>query len=218
MSSTSKVASPGRPVSATPGWPEGVLDLVNDPLRTDGWNPWFSQMANDVNFYEFKVRDTDDVNRLLQKLAAIKAPKIQVQLNPGKEPSYLGYSTVLERGNGTAVVFSVGNQEVLNVWYQRLPEVEPGVRKIGKWEFKQAPKAAPPRLIIYAGNPAIDLTKLTIPPTVEVSKNELAAKGDPAPDGAVLKAIEKFVADRQHAKEKQSSPQPETSPKSAINH
>ena len=193
MSGTSKVALPGKPVGAVSGWPAGVLELVNDPLRTDGWNPWFSQMANDVNFYGFEVRDTDDVNRLIQTLAAIKASKVQVQLNPGSEASYLGYSTVLKKGNGTAVVFSVGNQDVLNDWYQRLPEVEPGVRKIGKWEFKQAPTASPPRLIVYVGNDAIDLKKLNIPQAVEVSTNRLAAAGDDPPDSAVVKAIEEFV-------------------------
>jgi hypothetical protein len=53
MSSTSQVAWRDKPVPAQPDWPAGVLDLVNDPLRTEGWNPWFSECANDVNFYAF---------------------------------------------------------------------------------------------------------------------------------------------------------------------
>lgn len=187
MSGTSQVASPGKPVAAVTGWPEGVLDLVNDPLRTDGWNPWFSQMANDVNFYAFKVRDTDDVNRLIQKLMAIKAPKVHVQLNPGSEATYLGYTTVLEKGNGAAAVFFLGNQQVLNDWYQR--------RK-GKLELKEAPTAEPPTLILYAGNLLIDLGRLKILPAAEVSKNDLRARGDSPPDAAVVKAIEDFIAKR----------------------
>jgi hypothetical protein len=31
----------------------GSFDLVNDPLRTQGWNPWFSEWPNDMNFYAF---------------------------------------------------------------------------------------------------------------------------------------------------------------------
>ena len=53
MSGTSQVAWRGKAVAVQPDWPEGVLDLVNDPLRTEGWNPWFSECPNDMNFYAF---------------------------------------------------------------------------------------------------------------------------------------------------------------------
>jgi len=43
----------------------------------------------------------------------------------------LAFSTVLEEGNGAAVVFSIGSQKRIDQWYQHLREVEPGVRQFG---------------------------------------------------------------------------------------
>ena len=96
MSGTSQVAWRDKPVPVQPDWPAGVLDLVNDPLRTEGWNPWFSEWPNDVNYYAFKVSGTNDVNRLTAKLAAIKGAKPQILLNPGKEARVLAFTTVLD--------------------------------------------------------------------------------------------------------------------------
>src|SRR5512136_1443436 len=96
MSSTDQVAWRGKPVAAQPDWPEGVLDLVNDPLRTDGWKPWFSEWPNDVDFYAFQVSGTNDVNRLIAKLAAIRSTEARVLLYPDKEPRALGFTTVLK--------------------------------------------------------------------------------------------------------------------------
>jgi hypothetical protein len=78
MSSTSQVARRGKPVTAERDWPDGVLDLVNDPLRTVAWKPWFSEWPNDVNFYTFQIAGTNDVNRLIANLAAIQtAPPVK---------------------------------------------------------------------------------------------------------------------------------------------
>ena len=45
MSSTTQVAYEGKPITevAVEGnvWPVGVLDLLNDAPRANGWNPWF---------------------------------------------------------------------------------------------------------------------------------------------------------------------------------
>lgn len=102
MSGTSQVAWRDKPVPVQPDWPAGVLDLVNDPLRTEGWNPWFSEWPNDVNYYAFKVSGTNDVNRLTAKLAAIKGAKPQILLNPGKEARVLAFTTVLEHQTKSA--------------------------------------------------------------------------------------------------------------------
>lgn len=40
---TSIVAQKGQPAYMSPRWPEGTKDLVNSPLRTTGWNSWFSE-------------------------------------------------------------------------------------------------------------------------------------------------------------------------------
>jgi len=40
-------------------WPAGVMELVNDPLRTDGWLPWFSELPNDVNYFHREAQGKD---------------------------------------------------------------------------------------------------------------------------------------------------------------
>jgi hypothetical protein len=194
MSGTTQVAWRGKPVAVQPGWPAGVLKLVNDPLRTDGWNPWFSEWPNDVNYYAYEVGGTNDVNELIAKLAAIKTAKPQVLLRPGKEARALAFTTVLKEGNGTAVVFSIGSQERINQWYERLEEVEPGVRKFGVARYREVPQAHPPTLTLYAGHPAIDLKSLRIPPSVEVSAVVSAADRADAQNAAAVKAIDDFLA------------------------
>jgi len=193
ISSTDQAASPGKPVRAEPGWPEGVLDLVNDPLRTDGWNPWFSEWPNDVNHYAFEVANTDEVNRLIEKLTAIKAKRLVVALNPTMEARGLGFTTVLPEGNGAGVVFSIGNQKRMDEWYQRLPEIEPGVRKFGVQRYGEVPVARSPTLTLYVGHEAVDLNKLKIPGSVEVISDAVPA--GKAPEETV-KAIEQFLANR----------------------
>ena len=69
---TSVVATKGQAAYVSPTWPEGVGELVNHPLRTSGWNSWFTEWPNDVNQYAFEIKSTDDLNRLITRLAAIK--------------------------------------------------------------------------------------------------------------------------------------------------
>jgi hypothetical protein len=174
-----------------------VLDLVNDPLRTEGWNPWFSEWPNDVNYYVFRVGGTNDVNRLMAKLAAIKGAKARVLLYPDKEARVLAFTTVLDEGNGSAVVFSFGSQERINQWYEHLKEGEAGVRVFGVHRFHAPPEAQPPTLAVHVGNEAIDLQSLKIPPSVQVQaviSDTDRADGNKA---AVIKAMNDFVARHQ---------------------
>jgi hypothetical protein len=64
---TSVVATKGRATCVSPIWPEGVGELVNDPLRTSGWNSWFTEWPKDVNQYALEIKSTDDLNRLFHK-------------------------------------------------------------------------------------------------------------------------------------------------------
>jgi hypothetical protein len=147
-----------------------------------------------VNFYEYKIHDAGDVNHLLKSLAGIKTTNATLRLNPGKQATALGFSTVLAKTNQTAAVFSVGNQSLLHEWYQRLPEIKPGVRRFGVTEFTNAPDSLPPTLTLYVGHQAIDLQKLQIPDTVMVVADVKAAeKGTEA----TVKAIEAFMNTRQ---------------------
>ena len=207
MSSTDRVAWPGKPARAEADWPEGVLDLVNDPLCTDGWKPWFSEWPNDVNYYVFEVSGTNDVNRLVTKLAAIRAAKLQVLLYPDKEARTLAFTTVLKEGNGAAAVFSIGSQKRIDQWYQHLEDGEPGVRVFGVHRFRKPPEAHPPTLALYVGNQAIDLKALKIPPSVEVTSAVSAAYPAEGKNAALVAAIDDFVAKRQS---KSAKPVPES--------
>lgn len=194
VSGTSQVAWPGKVVAAETSWPEGVLALVNDPLRTKGWNPWFSEWPNDLNRYGFQVTNTSQVNRLLQKLAAVKSPKLQLRLNPEKEARSLGFSTVLDEGNGTGVLFSIGNQARLDEWFARLPEETPGVRKFGVHRLREAPTATPPTLTLFVAHPAVQLEQLEIPKTLEVVADIPPTARASATNLPALKVIDDFVA------------------------
>jgi hypothetical protein len=197
MAGTSQVAWRDKPVLAESDWPAGVLDLVNDPLRTEGWNPWFSECPNDVNFYAFRVNDTNDVNRLIGKLAVIKKAQARVLLYPDEEARGLAFTTVLDKGNGVAVVFSIGSQEEMNRWYQHLREEEPGVRVFGVHRYHEPPIAQPPTLTLYVGNKAIDLKSLKIPSTLEVTAVVSVSDRAEGKNAASLKAIDDFVAQHQ---------------------
>jgi hypothetical protein len=157
-----QIAWPGSPVAESPGWPAGVADLVNDPTRTSGWNSWFSEWPNDVNQYGFEIAKTDDLNRLIGKLAAIKSGARQIRLSYLEEPRSLGWVTRLPEDNKVTVIFSIGNQSQIDQWYKR-------VRKpFGRMEFVAAPVAVPPTLTIFVQNDWVDLDALQIPQGIAV--------------------------------------------------
>ncbi|MBC7820335.1 MAG: hypothetical protein IAG10_25915 [Planctomycetaceae bacterium] len=160
-------ARKGQPVFVTPAWPEGVGAIVNDPARTDGWNDGFSEWPNDLEHFAFEIKTTDDLNRLIELLAATKSELRQIRLSHGKEPSGLGWVTNLPKGNNIAVMFSVGNQAGIDEWYKQ-------VRKpFGKMEFTAAPVAVPPTLTIFVQNNVVKLDDLKIPKGITVTSGNL---------------------------------------------
>ncbi|QDU40906.1 hypothetical protein Mal4_52690 [Maioricimonas rarisocia] len=161
---TANVATPGQPAYINPNWPEGTADLVNDPARTHGWNPWFSEWPNDVNHYGYAVESMEDVNRLVQKLAAIKTPLRRVLLAPTDEPGNIGWVSSVPKGNGLAALFSIGDQQRLDQWHSRLPG-----GKFGVMEFESVPVAVPPTLTLFVSNDIMVLDQLEAPPGVEVA-------------------------------------------------
>jgi hypothetical protein len=197
MSSTSQVASEGQLVPEAVvenyGWPAGVLELVNDPLRSNGWNPWFSEWPSDVNHYEFKLGGHDDLEQVIKKLAAIRCDVVRIHLDPAEEPGALSFTTVLPKGNGVAAVFAIGSQKIIDQWYLRLPEAEPGVRTFGVHRYNECPKAHPPTLTLFLGNEAIDFAKLEIPAGVEISAAASRSSHKENNDDPMVKAIDKFI-------------------------
>ena len=135
---TSIIAHEGRDAHVSASWPQGVDALVNDPARTTGWNSWFTEWPNDVSQYAFDIESVDDLNRLIQALAAVDSPLRQIRLSHLKEPNGLGWVTRVPQGNDIAVVFSIGDQARIDAWYKQ-------VRKpFGVMEFVAAPVAVPP--------------------------------------------------------------------------
>ena len=128
----SPVAAQGQPLEDNGQWPAKMVDVLNDPARTVGWNFWFSECPNDVNHYAFVAKSTDDLNRVLKKLAAVDAKGTTVVLALGKEYP-VGNFSFLRKGNNAAAVLIFGNQTIINQWYVHLrdSEGEPGVKKFG---------------------------------------------------------------------------------------
>lgn len=169
-SSSQALAAGGTAIVATKGesayvqetWPKGVAEIVNDPVRTTGWNDWFSEWPNDVNQYALEAQSVEDVNRLIAKLAAVKSDLKVIRLCAMKEPGGFGWLTSLPEGNQIPVMFSIGDQTRLDQWYAH-------VRKpFGVMEFEACPIAVPPTLTLFVQNPIIDLQRLVIPKEIRV--------------------------------------------------
>jgi len=205
ISSTTQVASEGQPISQVQvdhyGWPDGVIDLLNNPLRADGWNPWFSEWPNDVNVYEFKIRGSDDLDSIMRQLTQIHSGEIRIALNPASEPRSLGFTTVLPEGNDRAAAFSIGSQNLIDPWYLRLPESEPGVRTFGVHRYSECPKAMPPTLTLYVGHSAINLDELDIPADIEVTAQMSDSYREAHTDDAIVQNIEQFVKEHKRTRE-----------------
>lgn len=196
----SPVASAGKPVEEEPGWPAGIAEVINDPCRTVGWNFWFTECPNDVNHYAFAAKDTDDLNRLIKKLAATKAKGMTVALSLGKEFPAGGFA-FLKPGNNIPAVLGLGNQARINEWYVRLEEVAPGVRAFGVGRYSEPPTAMPPTLTLYVEHEAVDLEKLAIPAAVRVVASVSKDEREKRAEDAALKGIDKLLKRRQRASE-----------------
>ncbi len=209
---SSKIASTGKDVIEMGHWPKGTLDVLNDRTRADGWHDGFSEWPNDVVHYCFTVKETAELNQLLVKFGKIKSLELDIRLCPMKETRGLGWVTRLKEGNGTVAVFSIGHQEQIKQWYERLgPE-----KKFGQIEFAKMPEAVPPTMTIYVEHPAVVLDKLKIPVRCNIElgrpplfkdmnmKPNLQKKKSSKPEETpTIKAIHNFIA--QHNKRRNAA-------------
>lgn len=168
-------------------WPEGVLDLVNHPLRTHGWNHFFSSSPNDVDEFDFNLRYVRDMEHVVRTFTAIKSDSLRLELYLQNDKPPLIPKTI-------AAQFQIGNQAIVDSWFSSLPADENGARIFGVHRLTEPWPACPPTLSLYVGHEAVDLNRLNIPPRVEVDAvvwDEYRArhKEDPA-----LKALDEFVA------------------------
>ena len=196
----SPVAQKDQPVKENNQWPAGIIEVLNDPARTVGWNFWFSELPNDVNHYVFVAKSTDDLNRVLKKLAAVDAKGVNVVLALGSEFPVGGFS-FLKKGNGAAAILAFGNQTTLNQWYAHLKETEPGVKKFGVHTYTAPPTAMLPTLTIYVENPAVDLAKLEIPARLTVAAAVSKEDREKRKDDAAIKGIDRLIEKRKAASE-----------------
>jgi hypothetical protein len=187
-----KVVARGQMAKALPGWPQGVLELINDPVRVNGWHPWFSESPNDGYYFEMDVRRPQDVNHLIKLFAAIKSKTLELNLDPADGAPH---------ADGVGAIFALGNQPIINRWFMTLPEVEPGIRQFGAYRYREPPTAQPPTLTIYVGHKAVDLKELTIPPNVRVTAPN--AKSYRAEHTDKFKVIDEFL-DRHKVKQEES--------------
>ncbi|MBN1909298.1 MAG: hypothetical protein JW818_06140 [Pirellulales bacterium] len=136
------------------------MDLVNDPLRTVGWQGTVIELPNDKKTFNFQINKQDDVQHLIDVFAKIKSQRLTIRLGAKGSPpdrSSKGDTRTLR------IDFSIGDQKAVDAWFERLPEVEPGVRKIRRERLKEPYPACPPTLTIYVINKHDLLNHLVIP-------------------------------------------------------
>jgi hypothetical protein len=178
---TDQIAYKGQPIQDRAGWQRGVVELLNDPRRGDGWSDWFSEWPSDVGHYEFHATNTEQLNEVIATFCRIEVaspaanqappPPLEIHLCPLAEPSGYGWVSRFEKGNRIPAVFSLGNQQELDNWFART--VLPKDGKFGVMRFDNVPVAVPPTLTIFVGNDSIDLTKIRIPERIHVSPGYL---------------------------------------------
>lgn len=195
-SGTDHVVRRGEPMEMIAGWPNGVHRLINDPVRTEGWHPWFTECPNDGHYFGLDVRGTKDINRLLKKLAGIEADHVELYLSPEPGASH---------ANGVGSVFVLGNQRTLDSWFQQLREVEPGVRKFGLHRYRECPKAQSPTLVLYVGHKSVDLSQLDIPRKVDITTGNAKTYRDEHAEA--FQAIDRFI-EKHRLKQKASGQKP----------
>lgn len=186
MSITEKIAKPGDAVTGHPlhsifnqgtqratfpiPWAEEILHLLNDPLRTNGWHTFFSGMPNDSVEFEFEVYNMEQANHLLELFSRIDDRPVRIVLD--RSPRLFTNSG---QGQGTAAIeFVMGDQNLIDFWFNQLPTDAAGNKVSGKWVLTKPFPAAPPTLIIHVQHPAIDVTKLSIPSDIEVVDHRLS--------------------------------------------
>ena len=196
MAGVDKCASPGTPVDARTaqhhGWPAGVRELLNSPLRGDGWHPWFSECPNDLTYYEFDVETPEDVEAVLGLLDGVDSAGVRVVLAPGEGRSH---GSLVPSTNTPPVVFSIGSQTIIDEWFRRLSVDATGARVFGVHSYSQPPSAAPPTLTLHVGSDAVNLSRLPIPARFELVAQVSAKDEANAAYVHDLEAIRRYIAD-----------------------
>jgi hypothetical protein len=201
-----KVASQGKPVTPVDTWPNGVEDLVNDEVRIDGWNDWFSGSLCSVSRYAFDVHHREDVDRLIRKLAAIEAEEVQLSLIP-EDGTRRTLSSDEDAGSAEKVGVVFTDVKLVRVDRGAKPSwgVKPGVRSLDISGDEKKPRLHSLTLILYLGHKAVDLESLKIPSNIHIC----TATGEAyrAKHKDAFEKIDAFIEQHQ-ARQKQSAEAP----------
>lgn len=177
---TDTLAWKGKKTSVSEGWPQGAGDLVNDRARTEGWKNWFSGMCDSPSNFAFEIENTEDLNRLLEKLAAMQCETKELWLDRRSDVREYRSGPDPRKGNQPAVVLQIGDQLELDHYLKNRTGREEDLWIIlGDKEVDHL-KVGPPRMLIHIQNPAVNLEKLHIPEGVTL-------KNQPSQSGTVLK-------------------------------
>ncbi len=194
IAGTDRIAEPGKTFDEQQAkwheWPAGTLAMINDEARRFGWHHWFSELPNDGNWFDYEVKDTAEINRLIERLAAIASKRHVVVLWPGEPPTHEQVRVAAE--------FSIGSQRRLDEWYDQLP----ADKQFGAQKIDKRPTAAPPQLTIYVEHEAVDLDRLEVPKEVDVEllKGHQPKKGEkPSP---LQQELMRFVEQHQFRQKK----------------
>lgn len=175
-------------------WPEGALEIANDPLRRWGYLVWSTGAPNDRLQFVLGVREDADLQHYVDLMKNVKSLKRQIILVPGHLPLLPGYAAPLDDRARHGVVFEVGSQKVINEWYERLPEVCPGLRRFGNRELQHPPEAYPPTLVISLSHPNVKLEGLRIPMIIDVKAEIDPAFRRETRNEDLIEQVETFVA------------------------
>lgn len=198
IAGTDHVAAPGQAIAPEVvedyEWPEGTLELANDPLRGDAWHPWFSECPNDVLYFEMSVQRNEDVRQLIDRMRKVKSLRRQVVLHPGSQAEPIPLTKRRLTDAGIGAVFQIGSQTRINQWFEHLAEIRPGVKGFGRIEYEKPPEARPPTLVLYVQHPAVNLDALQVPATIQVtSEIDQSFRMDEA-NRKLIDRIDRFVA------------------------
>jgi hypothetical protein len=194
IAGTDRIAEPGKRFEEQQAkwyeWPRGTLELINDEARRFGWHHWFSELPNDANWFDYEVKDTAEINRLLQRLAAIDSKRHVVILSAEDSPTREKIRVAAE--------FMIASQRRLDEWYDQLP----ADKQFGVHTIEKRPTAAPPELTIYVQHEAVDLDRLEVPSKVDVEllKRDEPKKGETP--SALQRELLRFIEHHQFRQKK----------------
>lgn len=162
---TEKVA---KSLAADQHWPEGALELVNDPLRWRVHEVWVNGTL--AHYTEYRPESSEDLKGLVQRICNdIPWNHLTVHLHPDAEARFVSALDEYAPGNRVTMVlciskpgrFQFDDPQNASPASQNNAFPAPGLNHVLKGSLET-------RLTLYTGGPHVDLDALQIPPHVPV--------------------------------------------------